>query len=145
MFWGLLRIPYARHILIYLSSGSRANLDSSVTMALPQSDTVRLTCYWHHFNRVSLDWTDRKTQTRGTRAYSPLICNLPRTAAADIALPMDVVTIDVIRVEVALRFRLSVAIYRSSAGVVTFGRSATDLRTTVCVVWNYFHKREITE
>ena len=31
-------------ILICLSSGSRVNLDSSVSMTLPQSDTVQLTC-----------------------------------------------------------------------------------------------------
>ncbi|GFX07207.1 uncharacterized protein TNCV_2424121 [Trichonephila clavipes] len=64
------------------------------------------------FHRAPLDWTDRGTQTRGTRTYSPIICNLRRTVAADIALPMDAVTIDVTRVEVALRFRLAtIAIY----------------------------------
>ncbi|GFY25530.1 uncharacterized protein TNCV_2486501 [Trichonephila clavipes] len=68
------------------------------------------------------------------------------SVAADIALPMDAVTVDVTRVEVALRFRLAtIVIYRSSAGVVTLGRPPTGLRTTVCVVWNCFHKREITE
>ncbi|GFX31965.1 uncharacterized protein TNCV_3408791 [Trichonephila clavipes] len=89
---------------------------------------------------------DRGTQTRGTRVYSPFICNLRRTVVADIALPIDVVTIDVTRVEVTLRFRLAtIAIYRSSVGVVTLGRQPTDLRTTVCVIWNCFHKYEITE
>ncbi|GFT07487.1 hypothetical protein TNCV_3789451 [Trichonephila clavipes] len=44
-----------------------------------------------------LDWTDRGTQTSRYRAYSPFICNL-RTVAADIALPMNAVTIDVTRV-----------------------------------------------
>ncbi|GFT99628.1 uncharacterized protein TNCV_115051 [Trichonephila clavipes] len=84
-------------------------------MTLPQSDTVQLLCSWHHLNHASLDWTDRGTQTRGTRTHSPFICNLRRTEAADIALPMDAVTIDVTRVEVALRFRLAtIAIYRSS-------------------------------
>ncbi|GFX45150.1 uncharacterized protein TNCV_3431981 [Trichonephila clavipes] len=57
---------------------------------------------------------------------------------------MDAVTIDVTRVEVALRFRLAtIAIYRSSSGVVALGRPPTGLRTTVCVVWNCFHKREL--
>ena len=76
-------------------------------MTLPQSDTVQLTCFRHHFNRVPLDWMDRKTQTRSTRPYSPLICNLRGTVTADIALPMDAVTIDVTRVKIALRFRLA--------------------------------------
>ncbi|GFW82487.1 uncharacterized protein TNCV_1793801 [Trichonephila clavipes] len=108
-----------RHILIRLSSGSRENLDSSVNMTLPQSDTVQLACSRHHFNRAPLYWTDRGRPTRGTRAYSPLICNLPGTVAADIALPMDAVTIDVTHVELALRLRLdTMAIYRSSMGVV---------------------------
>ncbi|GFW32990.1 uncharacterized protein TNCV_1939141 [Trichonephila clavipes] len=115
-------------------------------MTLPQSDTVQLPCSRHHFNHTPLDRTDRGTQTRGTQAYSPFICNLRRTVAADIALPMDAVTIDVPRVEVALRFRLAtIAIYRSSAGIVTLGRPPTGLRAIVCVVWNCFHKREITE
>ncbi|GFY23002.1 uncharacterized protein TNCV_2182631 [Trichonephila clavipes] len=74
-------------------------------MALPQSDTVQLPCSRHHFNCAPLDWMDRGTQqTRGTRTYSPLICNFRRTVAADIAKPMDAVTIDVTRVEVTLRF-----------------------------------------
>ncbi|GFT43839.1 uncharacterized protein TNCV_2547911 [Trichonephila clavipes] len=86
-------------------------------MTLPQSDTVQLPCSRHYFNRAYLDWTDRGTQTRGTRAYSPFICNLRHTVAADIALPIDAVTINVTRVEVALQFRLAtIAIYRSSAG-----------------------------
>ncbi|GFW54331.1 uncharacterized protein TNCV_3702921 [Trichonephila clavipes] len=81
-------------------------------MALPQSDTVQLPCSQHHFNRAPLDWTDRVTRTRGTQACSPFICYLWRTVAADIALPMDAVTIDVTRGEVTLRFRLStIAIY----------------------------------
>ncbi|GFU90175.1 uncharacterized protein TNCV_3873791 [Trichonephila clavipes] len=86
-------------------------------MTLPQSDTVQLPCSRHHFNRAPLDWTDRGTQTRGTRAYSPFICNLRLTVTADIALPMDAVTLDVLRVEVSLRFRLAtIAIYRFSRG-----------------------------
>ncbi|GFS56569.1 uncharacterized protein TNCV_4303441 [Trichonephila clavipes] len=82
-------------------------------MTLPQSDTVQLPCSRHYFNRAPLDWMDRGTQTRGgTWAYSPFICNLRRTVAADIALPMDAVTIDVTRVEITLRFRLAtIAIY----------------------------------
>ncbi|GFW33048.1 uncharacterized protein TNCV_2109781 [Trichonephila clavipes] len=115
-------------------------------MTLPQSDTVQLPCSRHHFNCAPLDWTDRGTETRGTRAYSQFICNLRCTVAVDIALPMDAVTIDVTHVGIALRFRLAtIAIYRSFEGVVTLGRLATSLRTTVCVVWNCFHKREITE
>ncbi|GFV21657.1 uncharacterized protein TNCV_2416731 [Trichonephila clavipes] len=124
----------------------RANLDSSVNLTLTQSDIVQLPSSRHHFNRAPLDWTDRETQTRGFRAYSSFICNLWRTVAADITLPMDTITIDVTRVEVALRFRLAtIAIYRSSAGVVTLWRAPTGLRTTVCVVWNYLHKHEINE
>ncbi|GFY18560.1 uncharacterized protein TNCV_2397851 [Trichonephila clavipes] len=81
-------------------------------MTLPQSDTVQLPCSRYRFNRAPLDWTDRETQTQGTRAYSPFICNLLRTVAADIALPMNTVTIDVTHVEVALRFHLAtIAIY----------------------------------
>ena len=95
-------------------------------MTLPQSNTVQLICSRHYFNRTTLNWTDRKTQTRGTRTYRSLICNLWRSVAADIALPMDAVTIYVTRVDVALRFRLpKIAIYRSSPGVVTLGRPAT--------------------
>ncbi|GFW35553.1 uncharacterized protein TNCV_2461951 [Trichonephila clavipes] len=67
---------------------------------------VQLPCSRHHFNRAPLDWTDRGTQTRSTWAYIPFICNLRRTVAADIALPMDAVTMDATRVEVALQFRL---------------------------------------
>ena len=115
-------------------------------MILPQSGTVELTCSRHHFNRAPLDWTNRKTQTQGTWAYSPLTCNLRLAVAADIALPVDAVIIDVTRVGVVLRFRLAkIAIYRSSAGLVSLGRPATGLRTIVCAVWNCFHKREITE
>ncbi|GFV47666.1 uncharacterized protein TNCV_1708621 [Trichonephila clavipes] len=97
----------------------RENLDSLVNMALPQPDTVQIPCSRHHLNRAPLDWTDRGTQIRGTRAYTPFICNLRRTVASDIALPMDAVTIDVTRVEVALQFCLAtIAIYRSSAGLL---------------------------
>ena len=65
---------------------------------------------------------DRKTKTQNTLAYSLLICNLRRTVATDIALPMDAVTIDVTHVEVTLRFRWAkIAMYRSSARVVTLG------------------------
>ncbi|GFU75164.1 uncharacterized protein TNCV_2056071 [Trichonephila clavipes] len=104
-------------------------------MTLPLSDTIQLPCSWHHFNHAALDCTDRGTQTRGTWAYSPFISNLRRTVAADIALPMDAITIDIICVEVALRFHLAtVAIYRSSAGVVTLGQPPTGLRIIVCVI-----------
>ena len=131
MFWGWLCVPLSCHIFIYLSFGSRTN---------------QLTCSLHHFNCAPLDRADRKTQTRGTQAYSPLICNLRRTIAADIALPKDAVIIEVIRVEVAMRFRCAkMAIYQSSAGVVTLGWPATGFRTTACVVWNSFHKCEMTE
>ncbi|GFT58507.1 uncharacterized protein TNCV_1249941 [Trichonephila clavipes] len=45
---------------------------------------------------------------------------------------MDAVTKDVTRVEVALRFSLAtIAVYRSSTGVVTLGQPPTGLRTTV--------------
>ena len=76
--------------------------------------------------------------------YNPLICNLQHNVAADTALPMNGVTIDVTCVEIVLKFRLAkIAIYQSSAEVVTLGRPATRLRKTV--VWNCFFKREITE
>ncbi|GFU72359.1 uncharacterized protein TNCV_933101 [Trichonephila clavipes] len=84
-------------------------------MTLPQSDTVRLPCSLHHFYRAPLHCTDRETQTRGFRAYSSFICNLRRTVDADIALPMNDVTIDMTRMEVALRFRLlhsNISIFR---------------------------------
>ena len=75
-----------------------------------------------------------------------LICNLRCTVAADIALPIDAVPIDVTHVEDALRFCLAkITIYRSSAGVVILGRPATGLWITDCVIWNCFHKPEITE
>ena len=130
--------PYPNKLVIWLQS--KANIKSSVNMTLLQSDTVQLTCSRHQFR------TDRKTQTQGIRAYSPFICNLLHTIAANIALPMVTVTIDVACVEVTLRFHLTkLATYRSSTGILTLGRPATGLRTTVCVVWNYFHKCEITE
>ena len=129
-----------------LSSDFRANLDSSVNITLLQSDTVQLTCFRNHFNHASLDWTDRKIQTRGIRGYIPLICNLQRIVAADVALPMDHITIDVARVEVVLPFHLSKIVkYRSSEEIVTLVRPATGLRTTVYEVWDCFHKSEITE
>ena len=119
IFWGWLRVPCLRYILIRLSSG--ANPVSSVSLTLPQSDTIQLTCARHHVNRASLDCTDSKTQTRGTREYSPLIYNLRHTVSADIALPMDHITTDLKCVEIALQFRLAkIAIYRSSAGVDNF-------------------------
>ena len=75
-----------------------------------------------------IGWIEK--QTRGTRAYSPLICNLRRAVATDITLPMDAVSIDVPHVEVALQFCLAkIVIYRSSAGGLAIG-----LWTTVCVV-----------
>ena len=115
-------------------------------MTLPQSDTVQLACSRHHFNRALLDWTDIKTQTRVTRAYSLLICNLQRTLTAEIALKMDAATINVTLVAVALGLRMAkLATYLSSTGLVSLGRPATGLRTTICVVWNCFHKREVTE
>ena len=90
-----------------------------------------------HINSAPLEWTDRKTQTRGTRTYSSLICNLLHIVAEDIALPMDAVTIHVKYVEVALWFRLAkIAIFWSSARDVALLRPAAGLRATVCVVWN---------
>ncbi|GFY03667.1 uncharacterized protein TNCV_3092931 [Trichonephila clavipes] len=62
-------------------------------MTLPQSDTVQLPCSRHYFNRAPLDWTHRGAQTRSTRAYSPFLCYLRRTVAADTVLPMDAVTV----------------------------------------------------
>ncbi|GFS63382.1 hypothetical protein TNCV_2309021 [Trichonephila clavipes] len=59
---------------------------------------------------------DRGTQIRGTRAYNPFICNLRRRVTADLALPMDAVTIDVTRVEVApaipLGYNSNISIFR---------------------------------
>ena len=87
-------------------------------MTLTQSDTVQLTCSWHHFNRASVDCVDEKTQTPGTWAYRPHMCNLRRTVATYIALPMNAEAIDVTRVEVALRFYFAKkAIYRSPVGL----------------------------
>ncbi|GFU81669.1 uncharacterized protein TNCV_2806811 [Trichonephila clavipes] len=94
-----MRVPCFRHILILLSSGSGANLDASVNMTFLQSKRVQLPCSQHHVFHAPLDWTDRGTQTRSTRAYSPLLCNIQRAVAADMALPMDAVTIDFTRME----------------------------------------------
>ncbi|GFU46882.1 uncharacterized protein TNCV_640331 [Trichonephila clavipes] len=104
---GLRSGEYAGHAIRAIPSLSRANLDSSVYMALPQYDTVQLPSFRHHFNRAPFFWTDRGKQTPGTRAYSPFTCNLWRTVAADISLSIDAVNIDVTGVEVALRFRLA--------------------------------------
>ena len=61
-----------------------------------------------------------KTSSKIKFQYSPLICYLRRTVATAITLQMDAVTVDVTHVEVDLRFHLAkIAIYRSSAGVVT--------------------------
>ncbi|GBN11130.1 hypothetical protein AVEN_91328-1 [Araneus ventricosus] len=90
-----------------ISSGCMANLDSSVNITLPQSDTVQFTFWRNHFNRAPLDWTNKGTQTRGTRVYRPFMCSLRRTVVADIVLSMAAATIDVTRVEVDRRFRLA--------------------------------------
>ena len=59
---------------------------------------------------------------------------------------MHAVTIYVILVVVTLRFCMAkIAMYRSTADVVTLGRLVTGLPTTVYVVWNCFHKLENTE
>lgn len=73
IFWSRLHVPSFLYILTRLSSGSRTNLDSSVDIKLPQSNTVKLTCCWRQFNCDPCDFTDKRTQTQGTLAYSPLI------------------------------------------------------------------------
>ncbi|GFU62675.1 uncharacterized protein TNCV_3442771 [Trichonephila clavipes] len=82
---------------------------------------------------------DRGTQTPGTRAYSPFMCNLQRTEASDIALRCNhrererERERDVTHLEVALRFRLAtIAIYRSSAGVVTHGMMNAEEKSNIC-------------
>ncbi|GFT83439.1 hypothetical protein TNCV_232151 [Trichonephila clavipes] len=52
------------------------NMDSSAKKALAHSSTVQFTCWRHHFNRTSLDWTDKGAQIRGTLAYRPFKCSL---------------------------------------------------------------------
>ncbi|GFT99934.1 uncharacterized protein TNCV_1079731 [Trichonephila clavipes] len=106
----------------YAGHAKRAILSLSSKHDIAPVRSVQLPCSLHHFNRAPLDWTDRRTQTRDTRANTPFICNLRRTVTADIALPVDAATIDDTRVEVALRFRLAtIAIYRSSGEVVPLG------------------------
>ena len=94
-------MPYSYMLGIWLQSKSWFMSKYDI------APTVQLTCSQHYFNRALLDWMYRKIQTRGTRVYSLLICNLRCTVAADIVLPMNTVTIDVTRVEVTLRFCLA--------------------------------------
>lgn len=58
MFWGRLRALYSLQTLTHLSSGCRANLDSSVNTILNHSDTVQLTFCRRGLNRTNLNWTD---------------------------------------------------------------------------------------
>lgn len=65
---------------------------------------------------------------------------------ADIILSIGAATTDVKCVEVAARFLLAAAaIYQSSAGVVTFARPATYLRTIVWLVRKCLYDLEFTE
>lgn len=74
------------------------------------------------------------------------MCSFRRAVMAAIFISMGVSTIDVTYVEVALRLSLaSTATYRSSAGVVNFGRPATGLRRLVWLVNYCFHDVEITK
>ena len=140
------------HVLCYLqtftgiSSGFRANLNSTVSITLLQSDTVQFTCCRHLFNPAPLDWTDKRTQTCSSRVYRPFMCSLRRTVVVYIVLPLAAATVDVKRVEFDLRFCLAtIALYRSLMGVVTRGGPATSLRTAVLQVWNCFHSCKVTE
>ena len=64
----------------------------------------------------------------------------------DIVIPIAAAIIDIKRVEVDLWFHLATtALYQSLAGVVILGLPVTSLRTTVWMVWNWFHNYEMTE
>ncbi|GFU14546.1 hypothetical protein TNCV_3251661 [Trichonephila clavipes] len=59
---------------------------------------------------------------------------------------MAAATIDVTYEEVYLRFSLAtIAKYLSSTWVVTLGRPATRLRSTVWLIWNCFHAHEMMD
>lgn len=69
-----------------------------------------------------------------------------RAVVKYIVLPMAAATADVKRVEIDLQFCLvTTAIYISSAGVISLGRWATGLKTTVWLIWNCSHNCEMTE
>lgn len=94
IFCGRMRVSTSLQILTSLFSGCRASLDTSVNMTLPQSVTFQIICCWHLTSRAPLASTDRWTQIRGIRSYSPLICILRKrgtksTKSANIILPMN--------------------------------------------------------
>ncbi len=61
--------------------------------------------------RVPLDWTNKGTQTSGTREYSPFMVSLRRTLLADIGLPKAAAArIAATRVEVVLCLRVNTII-----------------------------------
>lgn len=94
MFCSRLRVSFSLQTPQWLSSGCMANIDSSVNITSPYSDTLQVICFRHHFNRALLNLTNRGTQTRGIRAYSLFMCTFRRTMIASIVLLMGAATID---------------------------------------------------
>ena len=85
------------------------------THLCPQSVTMQITCWKHHFNRAFLDWTVEGMQTSGIRLYKPCIRSLRQAVASDTFLAMVAATIDITRVQLGLRFRFVItAIHRPS-------------------------------
>ena len=117
-------------ILKLISSGFRANLELSVNIMLLQLGTVKFTYWWHHFNRVRLDWTDKEAQTCDTRAYRAFKCRLRRTTVVDIVLLMAAATIDVKLVEIDLRILLptnsNISIFGGDCNPWTTGYKSSD-------------------
>ena len=110
-----------------ITSGFTVNLDLTMNVTLPHSDTIKFTWWWHHFNRAPLDCTDNRTQTRGTRAYRLFMYSLRPTVVTAIVLLMETQTLNVKRMGIDLRFHLAITAYRFSSGVVTFVRLAAYL------------------
>lgn len=81
--------------LTRLSSGCRENLNSYMNITVPNK--VQFTYRQHHFNRATLYWTDKRTQTRGTRAYRLFKSSLRQNTVTDIVLPMAAAIIEVRR------------------------------------------------
>lgn len=99
-----------------------------------------------------MDWTVSGTQTLrdtvpswGGASCSFTMKSLLRTVLADNILPSYAATADVTVMEVTRGFRLgTITIYRSTEER-GLGQPGTGIRTTVCLVWNCFRYREITE
>lgn len=142
VFWG--RLGSSLQTLTILSV-CRRNRNSSVNTMLFQSDAAQLACYLHRFNCAFLDWTDKRTQTEysGVQAIHMYPVGHSR---ADIFLPMGATSIDVASWEGRFSIPISTPVmHRSSTWVVTIVRRTTGLWTTIRLVSNCLHNREIAE